>query len=63
MNKLTNLALVAGLGALSLTACGGSDDGGGSAEAVLGGVTPVRPPRAVARGGGTGRWLRSGRGR
>ena len=31
MNKLTNLALVAGLGALSLTACGGSD-GGGSAE-------------------------------
>ena len=34
MNKLTNLgrfALIAGLGALSLTACGGSDDGGGSA--------------------------------
>ena len=34
MNKLTNLGrfvVVAGLGALSLTACGGSD-GGGSAE-------------------------------
>ncbi len=31
MNKLSNLALAAGLGALSLTACGGSD-GGGSAE-------------------------------
>ena len=32
MNKLTNLALVAGLGALSLTACGGSNSEGTTAS-------------------------------
>lgn len=31
MNKLANVALAAGLGALSLTACGGSDGGGSAA--------------------------------
>ena len=36
MNKLGSFAVLVGLGALSFTACGGSDDNGGSAESFCG---------------------------